>query len=162
MHDIIQFTPSAPDPAMSARIAEAKRKADAALKEKIEKSRNPDVDVRTFFTDEELEAILSGNDFFNGRIADLSRMERYKHACAAAKWLDTYSVDVSRIEIEPVSSARPNAIISIDFHRLSALRGKALRALTVLESLSDAVFLCGTADTTIRFTFGIEKIWTEE
>ena len=40
---------------MAARIAQAKEKAEAEYQEKIKQSREADVDVRDFFSDEELD-----------------------------------------------------------------------------------------------------------
>lgn len=146
---------------MGDRIKAAAKAAEAAFEEKVEKSRASDVDVRSFFTDEELEQLLSSGESFNGKIADLSKLERYKRACAAAKWLDKNSVEVVKVEIEGVSRDRPNAIIAMDIRRLASLRGNELRVFTALTALADSVFLSGIKDSTIRFTFGVEGIWKE-
>ena len=44
---------------LTARIAQAKEKAEAEYQEKIKQSREADVDVRDFFSDEELDRILT-------------------------------------------------------------------------------------------------------
>lgn len=36
------------------------------------------MDVRDFFSDEELDRILTDNEFFNGRVADLSKVQRHE------------------------------------------------------------------------------------
>lgn len=146
---------------MGDRIKAAAQAAEAAFDEKVEKSRAANVDVRSFFTDDELEELLSGNEFFNGKIADLSKLERYKRACAAAKWLEANSVEVVKVEIEGVARDRPNAIIAMDIRRLASLRDKELRVFTAMTALADSVFLSGIKDSTIRFTFGVEGIWKE-
>ena len=102
---------------MGDRIKAAAKKAEEEYAAKVEKSRASDVDVRDFFTDEELEKLLSGNEVFNGRVADLSRMERYKRAVTAAKWLEANSIEVVNLDIEGVSKSRPNAIIVMDIRR---------------------------------------------
>ena len=48
---------------LTARIAQAKEKAEAEYQEKIKQSREADVDVRDFFSDEELDRILTDNEF---------------------------------------------------------------------------------------------------
>ena len=63
---------------MAARIAQAKEKAEADYQEKVKQSREADVDVRDFFSDEELDRILTDNEFFNGRVADLSKVQRHE------------------------------------------------------------------------------------
>ena len=146
---------------MGQRIEAAKVKAEADYQTKLKQSRNADVDVRNFFTDDELEELLSGNEFFNGKIADLSRLERYKRACAAAKWLEANSIEVLKVEVEGVSNDRPNAIIALDVRRLASLRDKELRVFTALTALADSVFISGIKDSHIRFTFGVEGIWKE-
>lgn len=146
---------------MGQRIGAAKTKAEADFSKKVERSRAADVDVRSFFTDEELEQLLSGNEFFNGKIADLSKLERYKRACAAAKWLEAHSVEVVQVETDGVSRNRPNAIVSIDIRRLASLREEELRVFTALTALADDLFMSGIKDSTIRFTFGVRGIWKE-
>lgn len=146
---------------MEQRIDAAKARAEADFKEKVERSCAADVDVRSFFTDEELEQLLSSNEFFNGKIADLSKLERYKRACAAAKWLEANSIEVVKVKADGVSRNRPNAIVSIDIRRLASLRGKELRVFTALTALADNVFISGIKDDHIRFTFGVRDIWKE-
>ena len=146
---------------MGDRIKAAAKKAEEEYAAKVEKSRASDVDVRDFFTDEELEKLLSGNEVFNGHVADLSKMERYKRAVTAARWLEANSIEVVGLDIEGTSKSRPNAIIALDIRRLASLRGKELRVFTGLTALADTVFLSGIKDSTIRFTFGVEGIWQE-
>ena len=106
-----KFTQKMGNPAspMGQRIEAAKAREEADLTAKIERSRAADVDVRSFFTDEELAALLDDNDSFNGTIADLSKMERYKRACAAAKWLEANSIEVVKVESDGVSHDRPTS-----------------------------------------------------
>lgn len=158
-----KFTQKMGNPAspMGQRIEAAKAREEADLTAKIERSRAADVDVRSFFTDEELAALLDDNESFNGTIADLSKMERYKRACAAAKWLEANSIEVIKVEADGVSRDRPNAIVSMDIHRLASLRDKELRVFTALTALADNLFISGIKDDHIRFTFGVRGIWRE-
>lgn len=143
---------------MGERIEQAKKKAAANYQAKLEKSRASDVDVRDFFTDEELDKILS-DEFFSGKVADLDAVQRYEKVKQAALWLDTNSMEVVSTEIEPISSTRRNVTISIEIRRLASLRGKELRVFSAMSILADSVFLSGLKDSTIRFTFGLEGVW---
>ena len=143
---------------MGKRIEAAKQQAEADFQAKVERSRECDVDVRDFFTPEELDRILA-DDYFNGKIADLSVMQRYEKVKQAALWMDAHCMEVACVEIEHLSSSRPNAVISIEIRRLASLRGKELRVFTAMSVLSDSVFLSGLKDSTIRFTFGLEGVW---
>ena len=143
---------------MGKRIEAAKQQAEADFQAKVERSRECDVDVRDFFTPDELDRILA-DDYFNGKIADLSVMQRYEKVKQAALWMDAHCMEVACVEIEPLSSSRPNAVISIEIRRLASLRGKELRVFTAMGVLSDSVFLSGLKDSTIRFTFGLEGVW---
>lgn len=145
---------------MQERIEQAKKNAEANYQAKLEKSRASDVDVRDFFTDEELDKILS-DDFFAGKVAGLGAVQRYEKVKQAALWLDANSMEVVSTEIEPLSSTRPNVTISVDIRRLASLRGKELRVFSAMSILSDSVFLSGLKDSTIRFTFGLEGIIQE-
>ncbi len=98
---------------MKERIEQAKKNAEANYQAKLEKSRTSDVDVRDFFTDEELDKILS-DDFFAGKVADLGAVQRYEKVKQAALWLDANSMEVVSTEIEPISFTRPNVTISVD------------------------------------------------
>lgn len=143
---------------MGERIEQAKKNAEANYKAKLEKSRESDVDVREFFTDEELDKILS-DDYFSGKVADLDAVQRYEKVKQAALWLDANSMEVVSTEIEKISSTRPNVTISIEIRRLASLRGKELRVFSAMSILADSVFLSGLKDSTIRFTFGLEGVW---
>lgn len=145
---------------MGKRIEAAKQKAEAEYQDKLEKSRKSDVDVRNFFTPEELDRILE-DDYFSGKIADLSVMQRYNKVKQAALWLDANSMEVTEVEIEPLSRNRPNAVITIEIRRLASLRGKELRVFSAMNILADSVFMSGLKDATIRFTFGLEGVWKE-
>lgn len=144
---------------MKERIEAAKAKAEAEYEAKLEASRACDVDVRDFFTDEELDAILSGNDFFKGRIADLTRVQRHEKLSLAARWMQAHSMEVVALDIEPVSQSRPNAILTMDIRRLASLRGEELRVFTMMSALADSMYISGIKDDVIRFSFCVEKVW---
>ena len=85
------------------RIEQAKKKAEEEYQEKLERSKQSDVDVRDFFDDEELDRILSDNEFFNGRVANLSKMQRYEKLKLAAQWMNDHSMEVVCIDIDKPS-----------------------------------------------------------
>ena len=143
---------------MGQLIEAAKKQAEIDYMERVDRSRECDVDVRDFFTPEELDRILS-DDYFNGKVADLSVMQRYEKAKQAAMWLDAHCMEIVSIEIEPISRSRPNAIITVDIRRLASLRGKELRVFNAMGVLADSMFLSGLKDMAVRFTFGFEGVW---
>lgn len=143
---------------MGQRIEAAKKKAEENFAEKVNKSREADIDVRDFFNPEELDRILS-DDYFSGKVANLSVMQRYNKVKQAAQWLEANSMEVIGIEIEPLSKNRPNAVITIEIRRLASLRGKELRVFSAMNILADSVFMSGIKDSAIRFTFGLEGVW---
>lgn len=144
---------------MRESIERAKAKAEAELQDKIERSRQSDVDVRKVFTTEEFDTICQKNEFFAGKLADLSKAQRHKKLALAAKWLNDHSMEVVAVKVEPVSREHPNAIVSLEIRRLAALSGQELQAFTAMNALADTVFMSGIKDSTIRFTFGIEGVW---
>lgn len=148
-----------PNDRMGQLIEQAKEKAEREYQEKLEKSRASDVDVRDFFSDEELNRILSDNEFFQGKVADLTVMQRYEKAVMAARWLEAHSMEIVGLDVEKVTPKQPNAIICLDIRRLASLRGMELKVFTALTALADSVFLSGIKDAHIRFTFGIEGVW---
>ena len=144
---------------LAARIAQAKEKAEAEYQEKVKQSRDADVDVREFFSDEELDRILTVNEFFNGRVADLNKVKRNEKVSMAARWMKANSMEVVDIDIEPVSSSHPNAIITMEIRRLASLCGQELKVFAAMCAMADSVFMSGIKDSVIRFTFGIEGVW---
>lgn len=146
---------------MKDKIKRFTEKAEAELQAKLELSSRPDVDVREIFSAEEIDELLSRNEFFAGKIADLTKTQRHKKMADAARWLEAHSIEVVGIEIEPISQSRPNAIICMDIRRLASLREQELRAFTAMGMLADSMFISGVKDGVIRFTFGIEGVWRE-
>ena len=144
---------------LAARIAQAKEKAEAEYQEKVKQSRDADVDVREFFSDEELDRILTVNEFFNGRVADLNKVKRNEKVSMAARWMKANSMEVVDIDIEPVSNSHPNAIITMEIRRLASLCGQELKVFAAMCAMADSVFMSGIKDSVIRFTFGIEGVW---
>lgn len=141
------------------RIKAATEAAEATYREKLEKSRDPGVDVRDFFTDEELERLLSENELFEGHLADWTAMQRYNKLSAAARWLDAHSMECFGIEIEGTAPSRPNTTVTLDIRRLASLHGKELKVYAAMTALADDLFISGTKDDHIRFTFGVRDIW---
>jgi hypothetical protein len=146
---------------MAVRIEQAKKRAEENYQNKVERSRLSNVDVRDFFTEEDLDRILSNNEFFNGRVADLSKAQRHEKLAQAAAWLNDNCMEVVSVEAERLSESHPNGIISVDIRRLGSLRGRELKVFTAMSALADTMFFSGLKDEFIRFTFGVEGVWKE-
>lgn len=143
------------------RVERAKIKAEENYQKKLEQSKASDVDVRDFFDDEELDRILSDNEFFNGRVVDLSKMQRYEKLKLAAQWMNDHSMEAVSVDVERPSSSRPNVVVTMELRRLASLRGRELRIFTAMAAMADTVFLSGLKDSTIRFSFGVESVYQE-
>lgn len=143
------------------RVERAKIKAEENYQKKLEQSKASDVDVRDFFDDEELDRILSDNEFFNGRVVDLSKMQRYEKLKLAAQWMNDHSMETVSVDVERPSSSRPNVVVTMELRRLASLRGRELRIFTAMAAMADTVFLSGLKDSTIRFSFGVESVYQE-
>lgn len=76
-----------------------------------------------------------------------------------ALWLDDHCYEVARVTVEEPSPTHPNTIISLDFYRMTALKGENLEIFTAICSLADDVFFAGQKEKTIRFTFGLLGVW---
>ena len=150
-----------PNSRMGRRIRAATEAAEATYREKLDKSRDPGVDVRDFFTDEELERLLSENELFEGHLADWTALQRYNKLAAAARWLHAHSMECLNVEIEGKAPSRPNATVAVDIRRLASLRGKELKVYAGMTALADDLFISGIKDNHIRFTFGVRDIWKE-
>jgi hypothetical protein len=146
---------------MQERIERAKQQAEEDYQNKVERSYFSDVDVRDFFADEELARILSNNEFFNGSVADLTKVQRHSKLAQAASWLNDHCMEVVSVSAEALSKSHPNGIVSVDLRRLGSVRGQELKVLTAMFALSDTVFFSNMKDQTIRFTFGVEGVWQE-
>lgn len=141
------------------RIADAAAQAEQRYQDKVSRSRASDVDVRDFFDDEELERILQSNDFFTGKIADFSQLQKFNKLKMAAAWLDAHCLEVVRTDIEEPSKSRPNTIVAVDIRRLASLHGKEKQVFAAMQVLADTVYVSGLKDDVIRFTFGILGVW---
>ena len=146
---------------MGKRIEDAKQKAEQEYKNKIERSRAADVDVREFFSDEELDCLLSSNELFQGKLLDLTKRERYGKLATAARWMDANSIEVADIKIEGISPSRPNAVVVLELHRLASLQGKEAKVFAAMTALADDLFIAGGDSESVRFTFGVREIWKE-
>lgn len=146
---------------MKEKIEQAARRAEAEFQEKVEMSRRSNVDVREVFSAEEIDELYQRNEFFVGKIADLTKTQRHQKLADAAKWLHTNSIEVVELQIEPVSQNHPNVIISLEIRRLASLRDKELQAFSAMAALADAMFISGVKDSVTRFTFSIEGVWQQ-
>lgn len=146
---------------MKEKIEQAALRAEAEFKEKVEMSRRSDVDVREVFSAEEIDELYQNNEFFAGKIADLTKTQRHKKLAVAAKWLYTNSIEVVDMQIEPISQNHPNVVVSLEVRRLASLKGKELQAFSAMAALADSMFISGIKDSVTRFTFGIEGVWQQ-
>ena len=144
---------------MKHKIEQARIKAEERYQEKLRQSRASAVDVRDFFDDEELERILQSNDFFTGKIADFSQLQKFNKLKMAAAWLDAHCLEVVKTEVVEPSKSRPNTTITVEVRRLASLHGKEKQVFASMQVLADTVFMSGLKDDVIRFTFGIEGVW---
>ena len=141
------------------RIDNIAAQAEQRYQDKVNRSRESDVDVRDFFSDEELEQILQSNDFFTGKIADFSQLQKFNKLKMAASWLDAHCMEVVNTDIVEPSKTRPNTTITVEVRRLASLHGKEKQVFASMQILADTVFMSGLKDEVIRFTFGIEGVW---
>ena len=146
---------------MAEKIEKAKLKAEAEYRAKQEKASQSDIVIDDVLTAEQLDKILSDNEFFNGKVLDLSAAQRYEKVKQAVLWMDAHSIEVNSVQIENVSSARPNAIITMSLRRLSSFKGQELKVFSLLCAMCDTMFMSSVKDDVIRITFGIENVWQE-
>ena len=143
---------------MKEKIEQAAQRAEAEF---LEMSRQSNVDVREVFSAEEIDELYQRNEFFVGKIADLTKTQRHQKLADAAKWLHANSIEVVELQIEPVSQNHPNVIISLEIRRLASLRDEELRAFSAMTALADVMFISGVKDSVTRFTFSIEGVWQQ-
>ncbi|MCC8048291.1 MAG: hypothetical protein LIO52_04240, partial [Oscillospiraceae bacterium] len=146
------------------RVEQAIAKVDAEWEAKLERAKEPDVDSSLFFTDEELDALLSGNDIFSGNIANLSNVQRFEKLKKAARWLDKYSMEIKNLKINDITSDNPNAYLFLDVRKISTYGDKEKKMVAALWTLADLVVVCAApADNSdsIRMSFGVHNIWSE-
>ena len=110
-------------------------------------------------TREELLSLLAGPESFKGKVADLDKVARFERMKKLALWLDCHCYEVASVNVEDPSPSHPNVIISIDFYRMTALKGENLVIFNALCSLADDMFLAGQKEKTVRFTFGLLRVW---
>lgn len=137
------------------RIANAAAQAEQRYQEKLQRSRESDVDVRDFFDEEELERILQGSDFLTGKITDYGKMERYNKLRMAAQWMMSHSLEIAATST--MNEGR-NGIVVVDIRRLASLRGKELRVFSAMNLLADSVYISGLKENVIRFSFTVNDV----
>ena len=142
---------------IEAIIATAKEAAERDLQKKKELSGQCKVEVNDVMRPEELDHILSDN-FFGGKVGNLSALQRYEKMKLAASWLDCHCFECVGIDIQPPSRSRTRVTISIEIRRLSYLKDKPLRVFTALNILADSVFISGVKDDVVRYEFGVEGV----
>ncbi len=141
-------------------IEQEKARQEAEFQAKIEASRAPNVDVRDFFTDEELARILA-DDHFQGRVAELSKVKRYEELRKAANWIFVNCIDCSKLDVESVSSGNRNVGITLSLHRFSSFSGEAMKMLRVMFTLADSVYFSAIKEDEPLLSFSVMGVWAE-
>lgn len=142
-------------------IERAKREAEQEYQEKKMISLRYDADARKIFAVEDLERMLEEDGEFRGHTADMDKIRCFGRIVESAKWLESHSIEVVKVEIERISANRPNAVVAIDIRRLALFRGEEKEQLAAMTRDADTVFMSGIKDDVIRHTFGVEQIWRD-
>ena len=147
------------DKNMRELIERAKRDAEREYQEKKTISLRYDADARKIFTAEDIERMLEEDEEFRGRTADMEKIRCYGRIVETARWLESHSIEVVKVEIESISASRPNVVVTIDIRRLASFKGEEKERLASMMRDADTVFMSGIKDDVIRQTFGVEQIW---
>ena len=140
-------------------IERAKREAEQEYQEKKTISLRYDADARKIFTAEDIERMLEEDEELRGRTADMEKIRCYGRIVETARWLESHSIEVVKVEIESISASRPNVVVTIDIRRLASFKGEEKERLAAMMRDADTVFMSGIKDDVIRQTFGVEQIW---
>ena len=140
-------------------IERAKREAEKEYQEKKTISLRYDADARKIFTAEDIERMLNEDEEFRGRTADMEKIRCYGRIVESARWLESLSVEVVKVEAERISADRPNAVVAVDICRLASFKGEEKDRLAAMMKDADTVFMSGIKDDMIRLIIGVEKIW---
>ena len=134
------------------------KRLEAEWLDKLERAKEPGVDVRSFFTDEEIRFLLSDRPF-TGRVMNFPAAQRHKKIGEHATWLKEKSLDVIDCQINKPNSGQPNAMVFMDVEKLTGFYGKEHEAFVKMCVLSDDIHFCATSDKHIRFSFGVLDIF---
>ena len=140
-------------------IERAKREAEQEYQEKKTISLRYDADARKIITVEDLERMLNEDEEFRGYTADMEKIRCYGRIVEAARWLESHSIEVVKVEVERISAERSNTVVAIDIRRLASFKGEEKERLAAMMRDADTVFMSGIKDDVIRLTFGVERIW---
>lgn len=140
-------------------IERAKRDAEREYQEKKTISLRYDADARKIFTAEDIERMMEEDEEFRGRTADMEKIRCFGRIVEIARWLESHSIEVVKVEIESISASRPNVVVTIDIRRLASFKGEEKERLAAMMRDADTAFMSGIKDDVIRQTFGVEQIW---
>ena len=140
-------------------IERAKREAEQEYQEKKTISLRYDADARKIFTVEDLGRMLNEDEEFRGHTADMEKIRCYGRIVEAARWLESHSIEVVKVEVERISADRPNAVVAVDIRRLASFKGEEKGRFAAMMRDADTVFMSGIKDDVIRLTFCVEQIW---
>ena len=89
----------------------------------------------------------------------MDKIRCYGRIVEAARWIESHSIEVVKVEVERLSAERPNAVVAVDIRRLASFKGEEKERLAAMMRDADTVFMSGIKDDVIRLTFGVEQIW---
>lgn len=99
-------------------------------------------------------------DSFEGRVADMEKVRRYKNLAGLAKNLLEVSPFVKAVTEAAPSADKLNGIIFVDMENGPVFSDESAKAFAEVVSASDLVMIAeGKAG--IRLTIGIRNIWSE-
>lgn len=114
------------------------------------------------YTPEQIAEMHDRNENFHGKYADFGKVQLYnKIKDGLVDLLDNCrdAFRVSMDELKP-NNREQNALLTLDLSKISILDPEQANKLADIIQLADRLII--SADQTgIRFSFGVEKIWSE-
>ena len=160
--NIIQIGGQKADPLnMEERIRKVKAERDAEYKEKAKKLLETNIPIEELFTPEDIEEIERRNAFFNGTVANLTKVQKHQKIVKIGKWLDAHSFDVLWCDAEPLSYANAGAAIIFELKELCIFKALALQAIIAMSSLADSVCLSALTGKSVRLSFFLDGVFSE-
>lgn len=111
------------------------------------------------YTPEEIDAMYQRNENFDGKQANLDKLQLFQEIKAdLTEFLhncdDVYKLD----EISP-NKHEKNALLFLDLHVLSVFSKNEVAMLTAIMNKADRVIISAIKGGGIRISFGVENIW---
>ena len=156
-----------PNDAMGQRIEAAKARAELAWEAKKGKSMAWDAEPDDGFSLEEFDAMISGNEFFQGKVISLSKKEQYERLIALGRWMEAKCQYVRQISIDKIVPSRKNATVRLDFSLMTMIEGDVARVYAAMNTLADDITISGAvqdrknSEKVVRISFCVKNIWEE-